>query len=1477
MPVYREYETVAELGRNGSTCVYRARPADGGWDLRFDDLGTDSIFALKTFRVRNAEDAGGTETSRFLERVRAQKRVVVSGAQHWAPIIDTGKAGGEAYYVAPYYPRTAAKIAAEPGGVSAEALYAIVVGTLQGLLELRQNQGRPHGNLKTTNILIKGEGAIAATDIQLTDPAREEDASIAGEVEDLYNLGEIIHQLVLGTKFAGQHTWPIKPSRRWTQLGKQAEPWLALCNHLLSPRAAENWLRVDDILEEVKALRPVRKRLTSRKLWIAAAALTVVSGLCVGEYFRYASQWRDLCADHAEGVAALSAQLARGTPKEIAGDAYLQDHVVRALAEARDKNIELDPRGIAGSDQPLSELAEHPPLSPGAIWKTEKAWHVVRGVEQSLSPEQWKDLTDLSARRADYEKRGWVRLGQYATTLINSAKRPANGDWATGIAATMEGRARLVKLDNARAAARARMEHLIVRGQASPVVQDQISEFQGMLRACAESDSILASAVAADRLTQQLLDIEKSSAQFDDAVPLLAEAAKRQRAYEVRGWSGPAHVLASFLDRTRPDADWVRLSSDLNAAKQAWEQVENRWLQIEQRRRLFETSGDRILATYREYITQSHLADQPDLNSLAKRLGEINEERAWAAAAKVVAGPEWAKIDIVEFARKSDAHRGFAGRTVATPEVLRLWLSEVEGYGSQLASATIKPDVSDANSGNDALDKWPPVTTGQHKPTTVAIATPKAATTIASVKYEVINPKPDPAEVRRGKEIQAFVTECREVALSAKHAELKEIWRTKNDEFAERVNKDHKLFGPEFRAQRDKLRSRLLQLDSAYQSASAPLALKAGVAAWSGPLVKALQTASPHRSALLKQIGALADSDDSRFDAAMARLVDDDEQWRAGAERLLADAGRVDQLLGQGYLPGDKQAGIAPAISAVRASELYKADNVRQALDPLMKPIGVVESETAAGALRLLAAEGDMPLGVRLAAWSKIGDQPTKESLAGDLKLGGEILSGVQTKLTDKARVTSIKLMLEGELRHRWETLLEKATRPEDIEGSIALRDRITGVDVEKLSPRSRVNLALHELRAGVAAAHGEDLEKQIAPAAAKLKQLIGMLDSAESKQPNLTALAVEMDRIGNPAPVDFTHLGPMSDAARDASKVSWSVTAQDSGAKVTYSAVLPTDVGKEDVALIFRRVHPGSASQSSWICTTETSLGLFCDLLTASGKWSEIRSGKMLMEYDPSHGDPRVGPRVWEWPRYGRTPGIVRSMIWLSSDFVPSRVDHYPDSIGSEFNRSVIRDEQGERSDELNPSRRQPMQQVSVKAAQLAAAAAGCRIPTVAEWQAAWRSADQRAPGNLRDRTWRLELEHMKRPAFGGQIRPDAGMFVPGAEKPSDAVFPRADGSEFSDGILWFRQVPENAAGFVDLVGNVGEFVSDEAGKVYVIGGSAMSPPGRALDRPFALGTDQLTSGFSDTGFRLAFSGPASGVGKFKDAVAGNWYLVAH
>ncbi|HEV8292938.1 MAG TPA: hypothetical protein VGP94_13480, partial [Tepidisphaeraceae bacterium] len=81
-----------------------------------------------------------------------------------------------------------------------------------------------------------------------------------------------------------------------------------------------------------------------------------------------------------------------------------------------------------------------------------------------------------------------------------------------------------------------------------------------------------------------------------------------------------------------------------------------------------------------------------------------------------------------------------------------------------------------------------------------------------------------------------------------------------------------------------------------------------------------------------------------------------------------------------------------------------------------------------------------------------------------------------------------------------------------------------------------------------------------------------------------------------------------------------------------------------------------------------------------------------------------------------------------------------------------------------------------------------------------------------------------------------------------------------YDDGVLWFTEVaPAGMKVFNHLVGNVAEMTL-ENGHLYVIGGSALSPPTRAVDRecevPDGRGGNK---GYSDVGFRLAFSGPAS------------------
>jgi len=88
----------------------------------------------------------------------------------------------------------------------------------------------------------------------------------------------------------------------------------------------------------------------------------------------------------------------------------------------------------------------------------------------------------------------------------------------------------------------------------------------------------------------------------------------------------------------------------------------------------------------------------------------------------------------------------------------------------------------------------------------------------------------------------AFVTECREVGINAQERDVKDAWRQANVRMADLVQKDPSVYTPELRTKRDALRGRLLQLDSAYRSAAAPLALKPGSQPWSAGLVEKLRT-----------------------------------------------------------------------------------------------------------------------------------------------------------------------------------------------------------------------------------------------------------------------------------------------------------------------------------------------------------------------------------------------------------------------------------------------------------------------------------------------------------------------------------------------------------------------------------------------------------------------------------------------------------
>jgi formylglycine-generating enzyme required for sulfatase activity len=356
-----------------------------------------------------------------------------------------------------------------------------------------------------------------------------------------------------------------------------------------------------------------------------------------------------------------------------------------------------------------------------------------------------------------------------------------------------------------------------------------------------------------------------------------------------------------------------------------------------------------------------------------------------------------------------------------------------------------------------------------------------------------------------------------------------------------------------------------------------------------------------------------------------------------------------------------------------------------------------------------------------------------------------------------------------------------------------------------------------------------------------------------------------------------------MSPQVHAAGGVRWKVAIESDGQVVIYTGRPAYPAPQEDVTLIFRRVDASTGVASFYLCTTETTVGTFNDVLAAGGHWLELKRQKLLGDFNPRGPDPRPGPRAWQWStRYDG--GITSASAWLSKDWLPDNAGHYPQALAGNAERTAVRPPPGLMIQAFNPSPRQPIQQISAEAAAYFAPFVGCRLPTPDEWKLAYASSGKSIKGaNLRDVTWRTEYEHMARTWREPAYRPDAGAFIPEGEARTADVWKSDDGAELDDGVVWFRQPPvaetPEARQFNDLAGNVGEFTRDAAGHFYVIGDSALSPPSRPIDKACPLDARDNLRCFSDVGFRLAFS---AAPGAFEQLTAalpdpGWWLLPEH
>jgi serine/threonine protein kinase len=270
MASFGRFEIVRELHHSGFTVLYSGRAK----------ADTKAKFAIKVFRPSTfllEKERVQAESDLFLNGALVQQKTAAGGAEHWAPIHECNSIPDGAFYVTDQYDRSLQQLIDVRIKLNAQALRGIVESIAKGLIELKQTCGRPHGNLKATNILIAGEGDISQTSIVLSDPLPDKhiDTEVHWEA-DLRAVAELIYQLIMHRPTPAVGGWQITDSKEWSKLGKQANDWINLCNRLLNAYMKPGTMTVEMLIDELARLKKIKPVLSTPRLLILAGFVVIV-------------------------------------------------------------------------------------------------------------------------------------------------------------------------------------------------------------------------------------------------------------------------------------------------------------------------------------------------------------------------------------------------------------------------------------------------------------------------------------------------------------------------------------------------------------------------------------------------------------------------------------------------------------------------------------------------------------------------------------------------------------------------------------------------------------------------------------------------------------------------------------------------------------------------------------------------------------------------------------------------------------------------------------------------------------------------------------------------------------------------------------------------------------------------------------------------------------------------------------------------
>jgi hypothetical protein len=644
--------------------------------------------------------------------------------------------------------------------------------------------------------------------------------------------------------------------------------------------------------------------------------------------------------------------------------------------------------------------------------------------------------------------------------------------------------------------------------------------------------------------------------------------------------------------------------------------------------------------------------------------------------------------------------------------------------------------------------------------------------------------------------------------------------------------------------------------------------------------------------------------------AAALQLVFEDRFWAEVSSRLprLEDSMNQEGLeshLRQRVLDQlEREAREAMELVAwsrrIEDGEAPRSDDVRRWSDdgslPSMRAAGKLPDGLTVrlGVLRRISAEAprrqdlielaqqDQSTELRLAAWRRLHELKGWPIDDRQLDIESEIRRQLRQS-SDRAGSTGraalkkgIDDTLAGTALQAWRQYIEAAYGHASFAKAARFVEefdvKVDGAVKDRLAPGARLNLALYELgelasSTGARQDLNEQLNKQLEDVRRRAKGLSAM------KLLNLLGDENLKKQVGDPG-----SSGPAN--PRNPAVGLWRNVAVDGETgTVTYTS-------PDNRRLTFVPVTI-AGSTKSYVCTTEVPLGLFMKLL----EHAELRQ---LLGEDRPKGDPTrnrvLYPRngyvsAWSFRRAGTDGSMDKSDSWLyRSGVAPPEARRVVD-----FFR-----ERGGGPDEYHP-----MTNVSPWVAAYAASVLGCRLPSTDEWKAACAMVGQSPQPNLRDDTSidaDRQLEAALRDVvdfntlFKGTFENSVKENLRRGQRSGEATRP--------DRFALFSRVDEqaDAANFKHLVGNAAEFTFDKPGDLdealrseqrpgperfrgllkdnsahlKIAGASALSLELNPADPSGVAGTE-LRFGFSDVGFRLAFTAGQPLATAIKVVLAGN------